>query len=137
MKRILFSLAVISVITAFTAETAHSTTIAGNVAFEYKFQDLSWTSGLTYDVYVMVIANGNQYSSYPNFATISAPGDYPGNSVYLSDIPYPSPITPYTYQIYVYVTRSDGHFQASGWAYGAVTSYTPFVLTANNPITLQ
>jgi hypothetical protein len=136
MKKIIFSLAILSFLVVFSSTKAWAQypTVGGNVTFSINLVDGSWTSE-TYDLYVRVVANSMQASSWVYFATENAPTSYGPYTVYISDIPYPSPIYPNTYRIYVKAERSDGRL-FYGWSY-ATPSYSPFALTANSTITVQ
>jgi hypothetical protein len=113
-------------------------TVKGNVLFDFTLTDNTWYSGLTYDVYVRVGANDQQYSSWVLFyQDLTMPGTYTDFDVQVNDIPYPSPINPYTYKIHILAVRSDDR-PFTGWQYATETDYPPdFELTANNTIQVQ
>lgn len=135
MKKFIFSIVLLSCLTAFTTTKVLAwPTVPGYVDFCFTLTDATWTSQ-SYVMWVQVVANGIQASSWVKFDKVPSPGTYcPPYHVYVPDIPYPGPIGPYTYKIFVKAERDDGVVTLTGWDYGPPTSISPFTLTANSTI---
>src|ERR1039457_4773193 len=91
MKKIIFSIVVLSFLTAFT--TTKVMAVTGFVDFGFTLNDPLWGSQ-SYDMYVMVVADG-QSTGWQLFDVVPSPGNYytPLYNIYMTNLPYPAPIT--------------------------------------------
>ena|ERR1035438_3540606 len=131
MKKFILSLVVLCCLTAFTTTKAVAwPTISGNVKFSFTLIDQSW-SNQSYDIYVAVVAGG-QSTGWVYYNTVIQPNIYGPISFPMLNIPYPAPIDPETYVIWIKAVRSDGLKTVYGRDYGYPSSYSPFVLQETN-----